>query len=138
MTKICFHCKEAIDISLFYKNKNTKDGLTSVCKECNKIQAKENKTNPEKIIFSAITRSKITENKILEKEGMRLCKRKVCDNVVNINTQLCSKCKKDDNKRNVNKEIQKKHRKKYIEKNKEKISKYQKEYRAKSKNKTTA
>jgi hypothetical protein len=36
MEKICITCKENLDISLFNKNKNCKDGYMSKCKPCRK------------------------------------------------------------------------------------------------------
>ena len=35
--KQCSRCKEVKDASLFYKNRKSKDGLKSYCKECSKI-----------------------------------------------------------------------------------------------------
>jgi len=45
--KLCFCCKNEKPISLFFKSKNTKDGLHSWCKDCCKIanQKTRNKVN---------------------------------------------------------------------------------------------
>jgi len=39
-TKICSKCKEELPISEFHRNKTHKDGLTSACKRCRKIESK--------------------------------------------------------------------------------------------------
>lgn len=33
-TKLCYNCKEVLDVSKFSKNKNRKDGLQTYCKHC--------------------------------------------------------------------------------------------------------
>lgn len=50
--KLCKFCNKILDIDSFYKNKSSKDGLYSVCKECkcinNKIWKKNNKLKESK------------------------------------------------------------------------------------------
>ena len=38
-TKCCSHCKQIKPISMFHKNKRTKDGLCYQCKNCRKIKS---------------------------------------------------------------------------------------------------
>lgn len=45
MTKRCSRCQLVKDSSEFYKNKRTATGLTSYCKDCNKVKALEWKRN---------------------------------------------------------------------------------------------
>lgn len=45
MTKICTKCKKELDISMFSKNKNTKDGLCTQCKICTKKYREEAKNS---------------------------------------------------------------------------------------------
>ena len=48
-TKICCRCKQEKDISLFGKDKKSKDGLTYPCLSCKNKSARESeKKNPEK------------------------------------------------------------------------------------------
>jgi hypothetical protein len=61
MEKVCIKCKLKKDLEKFCKNKNNKDGFSSVCKECEKKRAERyrisqyeyhkiwNKNNPEKL-----------------------------------------------------------------------------------------
>lgn len=42
-TKICSKCKRELDLSMFSKNKNTKDGLCTQCKDCAKRYKEETK-----------------------------------------------------------------------------------------------
>lgn len=45
MRKVCMRCKIEKDISEFSKHKNTKDGLQSWCKICNKSNCKQYRVN---------------------------------------------------------------------------------------------
>ena len=40
-TKICSCCKEELTLDRFDKNKNSKDGLRTMCKKCRKVQNKK-------------------------------------------------------------------------------------------------
>lgn len=46
-TKVCFKCGRELPVSEFHKNKATKDGLQSHCKECTKVYEKQRKLNHE-------------------------------------------------------------------------------------------
>lgn len=49
LTKVCSHCKQEKEFSLFNKCKTTKDGLQNYCKECAAAKRKRlRKENPEK------------------------------------------------------------------------------------------
>ena len=41
MTKTCYRCKQPQPLKLFGKKSKSKDGLTSICKPCKKIEDKE-------------------------------------------------------------------------------------------------
>lgn len=41
--KICYKCKEELDESFFNKDKNRKDGLSPLCKNCSKKYREDNK-----------------------------------------------------------------------------------------------
>lgn len=49
-TKECTKCKEEKELKLFYKNKNTKDGKSSSCKECQLLQKKEYHINNKELL----------------------------------------------------------------------------------------
>jgi hypothetical protein len=50
MTKRCPDCDTTKPITLFYKNKASKDGLHPYCIECAKVRAKDwQQANPEKM-----------------------------------------------------------------------------------------
>ena len=52
-TKRCSKCKDDFPLSNFYKNKNTKDGLSSQCKTCMSIVKKAyQKTDKGKAVFA--------------------------------------------------------------------------------------
>lgn len=41
MTKLCGHCKQVVSIDSFGKDRTTKDGKRSWCKECRKVKNRE-------------------------------------------------------------------------------------------------
>ena len=137
--KICSKCKIEKPFEAFHRAKNSKDGHAWECKECKSIRTKETKTNPI-MQFQKIIRGSIKlENKILFKEGKRLCK--TCKNIFNIEDMssgvICYPCKREnENKRRSTKEgkiAKQKQNKKYYNNNKDIFSEKAKEYREKNK-----
>ena len=51
MEKQCTKCKEIKNISEFYKNKNTKDGFSYVCKICSKNSLNNWKVNNKEKVY---------------------------------------------------------------------------------------
>jgi len=96
--KTCSKCKEIKDISEFHKNKQSKDGLKSSCKECSKKFLIENK---EKI--SIQKKEYYLKNK----------------DYINNRNKIYN---------NKNKEVINKRSKEYNDNNKEKIIEYRKDY----------
>ncbi len=121
--KVCTKCKIEKPFEAFCKNRSKKDGYHSNCKECEKIRMQELKKNPLMQLEKQIKSSILLENKLLEREGKKLCGG--CGSIFFVNDlkgSLCALCRKEYDK-------------KYREKNKEKISEYAKEYRKKTENK---
>lgn len=87
MEKICAHCNELLDTSLFHKHKHTKDGLGSWCKKCLKQNAidkrREQGIEPKRI-------GSDPEKRKISQENYR--KRKAESFVYTITEKLCSNC----------------------------------------------
>lgn len=87
MEKICAHCSESLDISLFHKHKHTKDGLGSWCKKCLKQKAidkrREQGIEPKRI-------GSDPEKRKISQENYR--KRKAESFVYTFTEKLCSNC----------------------------------------------
>lgn len=50
MEKFCYDCKRTLPLDEFFKNKTTKDGYQSICKNCSRIRhQKYQKSHPEKM-----------------------------------------------------------------------------------------
>ena len=64
MEKICAKCKDKKDISLFPKNKNSKDGYHHYCKKCKNIDSKKRYKN------NFDYRENLKNNAILRKYGI--------------------------------------------------------------------
>jgi hypothetical protein len=137
--KTCRTCGEEKELSEFYKSKNYCDGHNTQCQSCNKKRAKEIKSDQILQLKRQIRSSIILENKILAKDGKKICSK--CKDIFSLNELygaiLCKKCaleqqRKSDEK---NKDKVSARKRKYREKNKEKINEYQKEYREKNKEK---
>lgn len=87
MEKICSHCKNSFDISLFQKHVNTKDGLGSWCKNCIRDKSAEKRREkgiePRRIGIDS------------EKQKIRLTtykKNKASTFIYTITEKICSHC----------------------------------------------
>ena len=50
MEKFCYDCKKHLPLSEFFKNKSTKDGYQSICKNCSAVRRQKfQKDHPEKM-----------------------------------------------------------------------------------------
>jgi len=150
--KQCTKCGEIKEFSEFNKNKSINDGFSSQCKNCINNRNKELKTNAEMQLKKSIAQSIFLENKILKKDGKRVCSG--CKNIFEI-TSTSALCKECNNKivrtyEEKNKEKTTERQRKYYKKNKEKVHKrlnehyennketileQQKQYREKNKDK---
>ena len=120
--KTCTKCKIEKHFEAFHKNKNIKDGYHYECKECQKARYREFKKNPLMQLEKQIKSSIILENKLLAREGKRLCCK--CNGIFLIDDLISGRrCK------NCNIEFFKEFR----EKNKDKINEYDRQYRLKKK-----
>lgn len=72
--KRCTKCGEVKELDCFYKNKNNKDGMDYLCKNCNnEYQKKWKEKNPEKYKEST------KQTRIKRKEKIKKYKRKIID-----------------------------------------------------------
>ena len=71
--KICSKCKIEKHFEAFWRNKKSKDGHAYECKECMKARAKKIKQDPLMQLEKQIRSSIMLENKILSREGKKLC-----------------------------------------------------------------
>ncbi len=145
MNKVCCSCKKNKDISLFSKNKNSKDGYKNYCKECASIQGKKYRENhKEKVLKSKQQWYKNTKERKEERtkkeleKGNRICSEcKIEKSIENFyerpNGGFYSKCKectlKIQNKyyiKNREKIILRK--REYNKNNKQRIDEYNKKY----------
>ena len=137
--KICSKCKVEKSLDDFHRNKGTTDGLQVHCIECNKLRRLELKKNPLMQLEKQIRSSIMLENKLLAREGKRLCQN--CKEIFLIKEMsrgvVCRPCHRKRAKEERSTEIGKLKRqlsgKKYRENNKEYISQREKEYRLKKK-----
>lgn len=149
--KTCTKCGEVKEFSDFVKDKSKKDGHSSYCKNCKKqryiLLKSDNLLQLEKEIKSSI----ILENKILLKDGKKLCSHcKQIFKIEDLKGRRCCECcnyfsiKWSKNNKDKMKDISKKYRdnnskkvKKSIQvwrdNNSEKITTYRKEYYLKKK-----
>ncbi len=76
MTKRCCECKQFKNLETFVKNKNTKDGLGSICKDCHKkVQSEYRKKYPWKQILLHIkSRCNNPNDKFYHRYGKRRIK----------------------------------------------------------------
>lgn len=128
--KTCNKCGETKEFSEFWKRKSNKDGHRPSCKTCEKERNRERKKSPLLQLEREVRSSIITENKMLFKEGKKLCSN--CKNIFLIADMSYYNCKKC--KYNLTKEYREKNidevsvkAKVYRKKNKEKIKKYREE-----------
>ena len=134
--KTCNKCGEAKEFSEFYKSKISKDGYRSECKTCNKERERKLKKSPLMQLKKAVRSSIYIENKILLKDGKRLCSH--CKNIfliANMNHYHCKECHGNLSKEycEKNKDYVSTRSKEYREKNKEKIKKHREENKEKNK-----
>lgn len=133
--KICTKCKVKKPFEAFWRNKKSKDGHAYECKECMKARAKKIKQDPLMQLEKQIRSSIMLENKILSREGKKLCCS--CKGVFLIEDLMsgviCKECNRksakgfyEKNKEKI-KENRKEYSKEYYEKNKERIREYKKE-----------
>lgn len=73
MVKTCVKCSTAKEPELFYKSKNSGDGLSSYCKECQRKNLKGwRKRHPEKMKLSLVAYNKWkVENPEINKEARK-------------------------------------------------------------------
>lgn len=88
MEKICAHCNELLDTSLFHKHKHTKDGLGSWCKKCLKQRAINKRR--EKGIEPRRVGTDLAKRQI---SNLNYRKRKTESFVYTITEKDCSRCK---------------------------------------------
>lgn len=147
--KRCCTCNEYKDVSLFSKNKNSKDGLKAYCKECASIEGKKYRDkNREKVLKSKkewYEKTKANKesrtNKEIEK-GYRICttcgiEKDISNFYKRGNGGFYAECKECSNKKqseyhwnNRDKIILRK--KEYNKRRKIEISEYNREYYAKN------
>lgn len=88
MEKICTHCNENLDVSLFHKHKFSKDGLGSWCKLCLKERSAEKRREkgiePKRVGIDLIKR---------KESNLNYRKRKAESFVYTITEKTCSHCK---------------------------------------------
>jgi hypothetical protein len=88
MEKICTHCNKNLDVSLFHKHKQTKDGFGSWCKLCLK------KRSAEKRRKKGIEPKRIGVDPVKRKESnLNYRTRKAESFVYTIIEKTCSRCK---------------------------------------------
>lgn len=136
--KTCTKCGETKDFNEFYKLASSKDGHGYSCKECFGKREKKLRKDPLMQLEKALRSSVITENKMLFKEGKRLCG--TCRNIfllTDLHNMRCKECstKYKSKYREEHKEKIKKKAKSYYEQNKEKIYESGKKYAEKNKEK---
>ena len=130
--KTCSKCMIEKPFEAFFKNKDRKDGHTSDCKECIKLRYSELKKNQLMQLEKQVRSSIILENKILLREGKKLCA--TCKEAFLIEDLVrgcyCEECsiKKDKERYEKDKEKIKEKTKEYYEKNKEINKEKRREY----------
>jgi len=125
-TKVCIKCKVEKEVNQFNKNKSRKDGYHPCCKECRKIDYKNNK---EKISESRKDYQKQYRENNKEKLKQYRENNKEKLKVFNKNYRENNKEKiKEYKKTNKYKEYNKNYTKIYYENNKEKIIQWNKEW----------
>lgn len=102
-TKICVKCKKSKELSFFHKNKWTKDGCSSWCKECKREYGRSDKSikklkewqsnNKDKIKLFGL-RSKLKKYNLTEQEFLNLKIKQnnscgICFRFFDDKTQVC-------------------------------------------------
>ena len=139
--KACSKCKIEKPFEAFSKHIKTRDGYRCHCKECVKKRYLELKKSPLMQLEKQIRSSILLENKLLFKEGKKLCSR--CNGIFLIDDlkreRYCEKCKLEFDKEHYEKnkdkckEYKKEYWEEYKDKNRDKINKKNKEYRENNK-----
>lgn len=87
MEKICTHCNENLDISLFHKHKQTKDGFGSWCKNClrqrSRDKRREKGVEPKRVGIDPVKR---------KVSNLNYRKRKAESFIYTITEKTCSVC----------------------------------------------
>ncbi len=113
----CSKCKENKDIKYFWKKSSTKTGYNNWCKECCKISARVSNKTPKQLLEASLKNATVLENKILKKDGKKICS--TCKEIFEFKKATETRCKKCESIKY----------KKYIAKNPRKVDKeYHKEY----------
>lgn len=125
--KTCTKCGETKDFSEFHKLVKSKDGHKPECKSCvneRRIKKRQQlKDSPIEQMETLIRSCVMTENKMLFREGKKLCSS--CKNIfliVDLTGFYCKKCSSSRSKE-------------YLEKNSQKIKEYKDSYREKNREK---
>lgn len=129
--KTCNKCGETKEFSEFWKDSSKKDGFAGVCIACQKERNRIFSESPLMQLKKAVTSSVRIENKILFKEGKKLCSS--CKNIFLINEikmSYCEPCREEYSKKykKHNKEKINERKSEYYKDNKEKINERASEY----------
>ena len=145
--KVCSKCGENLSVDMFYSSKTSKDGLKGICKNCDKLLAKQryykNKEDPERYEqmktrdkerkrrlyqnaeYKERQNKRYAENTEYRERQKELARERYRRNVENGKTKDTSY---NSQKYLSNRDAIRKQQKKYYEENREKIAEKHKEY----------